>query len=85
MTREKAGLDTRRTIIDLSWPKGLTVNDGVSSSAYLNTDFELKYPSIDLMVNRLNAWVLLLKFSKLISAGSSDMLGLIRGILTCWA
>ena len=55
MTREKAGSNTRRTIIDLSWPKGLSVNDGVSSSVYLDTQFELKYPSIDLMVNRLNA------------------------------
>ena len=55
MTREKAGLDTRRTIIDLSCPKGLSVNDGVSSLVYFNTDFELKYPSVNLMVNRLNA------------------------------
>ena len=55
MTREKTGSNTRRTIIDLSWPKGLSVNDGVSSSVYLNTHFELKYPSIDLMVNHLNA------------------------------
>ena len=49
------GSNTRRTIIDLSWPKGLSVNDGVSSSVYLDTHFELKYHSIDLMVSRLNA------------------------------
>ena len=55
MTREKMGSSNRRTIIDLSWPKGLSVNDGVSGSVYLGTHFELKYPSIDHMVSRLNA------------------------------
>ena len=49
------GSNTRMTIIDLSWPKDLSVNDGVSGSVYLGTHFELKYPSIDLMVSRLNA------------------------------
>ena len=55
MTREKVGSNTRRTIIDLSWPKGLSVNEVFSSSLYLDTHFELKYPFIDLMVSRLNA------------------------------
>ena len=48
------GSSTRRTIVDLSWPKGLSVNDGISSSVYLNAKFELNYPSIDMMVSRLN-------------------------------
>ena len=55
LTREKAGSESRRIIIDLSWPKSLSINDGVSSSAYLNIDFELKYLSIYLMVYRLTA------------------------------
>ena len=54
MTREKVGSSARRTIIDLSWPKGLSVNDGVSSSVYLDAQFELKYPSIDIMLSHLN-------------------------------
>ena len=35
MSREKAGSNTRRTIIDLSWPKGASVNEGF----LLRTDF----------------------------------------------
>ena len=42
LTRENVGSNTRRTIIDLSWPKGVSVNDGVSSSVYLDTHFELE-------------------------------------------
>ena len=29
MTRDKAGSEKRRTIVDLSWPKGLSANNGV--------------------------------------------------------
>ena len=37
LTREKPGSDTRRTIIDLSWPKLHSVNDGVLNNEYLGT------------------------------------------------
>ena len=37
----------RRTIVDLRWPQGLSVNAGVYKNKYLDTYFELKYPSID--------------------------------------
>ena len=47
MTRPKANSDTRRVIIDLSWPKGYSVNDGVDKSAYMGTDFHLIFPTID--------------------------------------
>ena len=54
MTREKSGSDKRRTIIDLSWPKGLSVNDGVTKDWYLGTQFEMHYPSVDHIVDQLN-------------------------------
>ena len=33
--------------MDLSWPKGASVNDGVLKDTYLGTDYTLTYPSID--------------------------------------
>ena len=54
MTRPKADSDIRRTIIDLSWPKGQSVNDGVGKLSYLGTDFLLKYPSVDSIIQTLN-------------------------------
>ena len=47
MTRDKSSSEHRRVIIDLSWPIGQSVNSGVSSDKYLNTEFVLTYPSID--------------------------------------
>ena len=53
LTRDKPGSGTRRTIMDLSWPKKGSVNDGVSSNEYLGTEFQLHYPSIDDFVKRV--------------------------------
>ena len=53
MTREKAGSQTRRTIIDLCWPKGFSVNDGVQKDSYLGTDFEMHYPSVDTIIQEI--------------------------------
>ena len=36
-----------QTIMDLSFPKGLSVNDGVLNDTYLGTDFQMHYPSVD--------------------------------------
>ena len=33
--------------MDLSWPKGASVNDGVSKGLYLGTSYTLHYPSVD--------------------------------------
>ena len=52
MTIEKSKL--RRSIIDLHWPKGTPVDDGVSKSTYLGTDFQLHYPSVDTIIHHLN-------------------------------
>ena len=54
MTRPKSNSAVRRTIIDLSWAKGSSVNDGVSKITYLGTDFQLHYPSVDLVFRTLN-------------------------------
>ena len=53
MTREKQNSDNRRTIVDLSWPLGQSVNAGVKKNSYLGTYFDLKYPSIDHIVKKL--------------------------------
>ena len=53
MTRKKQNSDNRRTIVDLSWPLGQSVNAGVKKIFYLGTYFDLKYPSIDHIVKKL--------------------------------
>ena len=47
---EEVGSDSRRTIMDLSFPKGLSVNDGVLKDTYLGTDFQMHYPSVDSII-----------------------------------
>ena len=39
MTGDKPNSNTRRVIIDLSWPYDSSVNDGVDKFSYLGTDF----------------------------------------------
>ena len=53
LTRDKPNSDNKRVILDLSFPQGKSVNDGVSKDIYLNTFFELNYPSVDTVENRL--------------------------------
>ena len=33
--------------MDLSWPNGASVNDGVSKNLYLGTSYTLHYSSVD--------------------------------------
>ena len=40
--------------MDLSFPKGLSINDGVLKDTYLGTDFQMHYPSIDSIIRTLN-------------------------------
>ena len=45
--------------MDLSWPKGASVNDFVHKCKYLDTYFTLQYPSVDDITNKLKdfeAW-----------------------------
>ena len=52
MTREKQDSHLRHTIVDLSWPKGQSVNSDVSKDVYLSTKFLLNYPSVDDIIQR---------------------------------
>ena len=53
LTREKSGSDKRRVIIDLSWPRGFSVNAGIDKNSYLGTDFALTFPSVDHITTEL--------------------------------
>ena len=55
MTREKPNAPHCRVIIDLSFPKGLSVNAGISRDRYLGTPFLLKLPTIDTITNQIKA------------------------------
>ena len=46
MTRAKLDSDCRKTIMDLSYSKGLSVNDGLSNDTYLGIGFQLHYPPL---------------------------------------
>ena len=54
MTRAKSDSQSRRTIMDLSFPKGLSINDGVLKDTYLAIDFRMHYQSIDSIIQTLN-------------------------------
>ena len=47
MSRPKPNSEVRRVIVDLSWPKNASINDGVDKHGYLNSDFTLTFPTID--------------------------------------
>ena len=53
MVRDKQDSDSKRTIMDLSWPHCLSVNHGVRKDIYLDTEFILKYPSVDQITSSL--------------------------------
>ena len=53
MTREKSGSDSRRAIIDLSFPKSSSLHDGVAKNSYLGTEFQMHYPSVDSIIQTL--------------------------------
>lgn len=41
----------RRVIVDLSWPCGTSVNDGIPSDSFLGEPISLSYPTIDSIVD----------------------------------
>ena len=53
LTRDKPNSNNRRVILDLNFPPGNSVNAGVSNDKYLGSYFELKYPSVDNIVDSL--------------------------------
>jgi len=46
-------LDTTewRIILDLSWSVGSSANDGIPSGIYLDREFQLVYPTVDLITD----------------------------------
>ena len=72
--------------MDLRFPVGQSLNDGVSKDKYVNTYFELNYPSVDSIVNSLksmgpNAQIYKIDISRAfrhirIDPGDLDLLGL---------
>ena len=53
MTRAKRDAAHRRVIMDLSWPKGASVNDGVPGNDYIDGPAVIKLPTVDYMVARV--------------------------------
>ena len=53
LVRDKQNSSAKMTIMDLSWPKGASVNNGVAKDIYLGTHYDLKFPSVDLIMNSL--------------------------------
>ena len=53
VTRPKQNSNKRRTIMDLNWPKGASVNNAIHKFRYLDTYFSLSYPSIDHIVEKV--------------------------------
>ena len=53
MTRPKKDSDRRRVIVDLSWPDGASVNDGIRVDTYIDGPAEITLPTVDYMENRL--------------------------------
>ena len=52
-TTEKADSHLRRTVVDLNWPQGQSVNSGISKDMYLGTKYLVNYPSVDNIIDSL--------------------------------
>ena len=55
MMRPKKDSTHRRVIMDLSWPPGSAVNDGIDTESYLDGPGTIALPTIDYMEQRLLA------------------------------
>ena len=47
MTRSKPNSDRRHIIVDLSWPQRSSVNAGIDKLSYLNSEFDVTFPTVD--------------------------------------
>ena len=72
-------------IIDLSWPLGLSVNAGIDKNSYLDSDFALTFPTVDITaeLKKLGRGALLYKVDVShasrhvkVEPGDFDLLGL---------
>ena len=53
MTRPKKDSDNRRVIVDLSWPDGAAVNDGIPTDWYLDGPANIRLPTVEYMEQRI--------------------------------
>lgn len=53
MTRQKKDSSDRRVIVDLSFPSGEAVNDGIDNSDFLGTDISYSLPTVGDLIARL--------------------------------
>ena len=53
MSRPKKDSEMRRIVLDLSWPDGFSVNDGIDSDFYLDEEYHMRLPTIDLMERKI--------------------------------
>ena len=53
MTRPKKDSANRRVIVDLSWPEGGAVNDGIPENTYIDGFGTISLPTVDYMENRI--------------------------------
>ena len=53
MTRPKKNSEKRRIVVDLSWPRSMSVNDGIPINEYLGKPINLTLPTIDYMSSRV--------------------------------
>ena len=51
-TRPKKSSPNRRVIMDLSWPPGAAVNDGIDKNMYLHQQIKIIYPTVDSICRR---------------------------------
>ena len=49
-TRDKKDSEEKRIIINMSFPKGNSINDGIKKDSYLDEQICLKYPTVDKLV-----------------------------------
>ena len=52
-TRPKRDVDARRIIMDLSWPPGSSVNDGIGKDQFMGFSVKLSFPTIDIIARRV--------------------------------
>ena len=53
MTKPKKDAKHRRVIMDLSWPPGQAINDGVSEGRYIDGPMDIRLPTVEYMEHRL--------------------------------
>ena len=53
MTRPKRDSNNRRVIVDLSWPEGGAVNEGVDTELYIDGPARISLPTVDYMEQRI--------------------------------